>query len=32
VVEAVLTDQSANIPSLLQQAQQAAQTAIRQGT
>ena len=32
VVEAVLTDQNANIQSLLQQANQAAQTAIRQGT
>jgi len=32
VVEAVLTDQNANIPSLLQQAQSSAQSAIRQGT
>jgi len=32
VVEAVLTDQNANIPSLLKQANQAAQTAIKQGT
>jgi multiple sugar transport system substrate-binding protein len=32
VVEAVLTDQGANIQSLLQQANQAAQTAIKQGT
>jgi multiple sugar transport system substrate-binding protein len=32
VVEAVLTDQNANIPSLLQQANAAAQTAIRAGT
>jgi multiple sugar transport system substrate-binding protein len=32
VVEAVLTDQNANIQSLLQQANQAAQTAIKQGT
>ena len=32
VVEAVLTDQNANIPSLLQQANSAAQSAIKQGT
>jgi multiple sugar transport system substrate-binding protein len=32
VVEAVLTDQSANVPNLLQQANSAAQSAIRQGT
>src|SRR5258708_432030 len=32
VVEAVLTDQNANIPSLLQQANSAAQSAIKLGT
>jgi ABC-type glycerol-3-phosphate transport system substrate-binding protein len=32
VVEAVLTDQNANITSLLQQANSAAQSAIKQGT
>jgi ABC-type glycerol-3-phosphate transport system substrate-binding protein len=32
VVEAVLTEQNVNVQSLLKQANQAAQTAIRQGT
>ena len=32
VVEAVLTNQNTNIQSMLQQANQAAQSAIRQGT
>jgi hypothetical protein len=32
VVEAVLTDQNADIPTLLQQANSAAQSAIKQGT